>query len=151
MPRNTRDIFQFIPCGLAPMLLIYDIKNRPWLYEPVPSGNSDFNKIGALIASLFKRKQYSSEIIYVKPEDLQSLFASNSFFTKKMISKELNIIEDYQFLFFEFCSAQQIDMQLISEKKSLELLELLMAYSRDFKSFLLENPKDGVVIFNGQY
>jgi hypothetical protein len=68
-----------------------------------------------------------------------------------MLSKELNIIEDYQFLFFEFWSVQQIDMQLISEKKSLELLELLMAYSRDFKSFLLENSKDGVVIFNGQY
>lgn len=119
-----------------------DIKNRPYLYEPAPSGNMDFNKIGALIASLFKKKQYSSEISYLKPEDLQSLFASDSFFTTKMLSEEFNISEDYQFLFFEFCSAQQIDMFLISEAKSLELLELLMAYSKNFKKILVENSKD---------
>lgn len=65
------------------------------------------------------KKVRAPEIVYPSPEDLERLFASDAFFTPKLLSEDLNISEAYKHLFFEYCSAQNIDTALIKQKKHL--------------------------------
>lgn len=97
--------------------------------------------VGA-IGKLFKKKNKSPEIRYILAEDLEKLFKTSSFFTKRLLLDDLKIPRDYQYLFFEYCSAQSINYNLIASKKEIELLDLLNAYSIEFRELLSEHQKD---------
>ena len=97
--------------------------------------------IGA-IGKLFKRKNKTSEIRFIKAEDLEKLFKSSSFFTQRLLLNDLKIPKDYQYLFFDYCSAQQLNYNLIAAKKDIELLDLLNTYSIDFRDLLKAYQKD---------
>ncbi|MBO6632472.1 MAG: hypothetical protein JJ905_09950 [Psychroserpens sp.] len=97
--------------------------------------------VGA-IGKLFKRKNKKPEIRYVEADDLEKLFKNSSFFTQRLLLNDLAIPEDYQYLFFEYCSAQTINYNLIAAKKEIELLDLLNGYSKEFHKLLEEYQED---------
>ncbi len=115
-----------------------DVKNRPYLYNGAPSGNMDFMAIGRLIGNLFKKKNKIPDIIYLSSKDIENIFKKNSFFTQKLLMDDLNIKPTHNYLFFEYCSAQNIDSKLIDEGRTLELLEQFLIYSREFNQFTSE-------------
>lgn len=106
--------------------------------------NPTLNVLGLIgaIGKLFKRKNKTPEVRYVLAEDLEKLFKSSSFFTQRLLSNDLKIPKDYQYLFFEYCSAQTINYNLIAAKKEIELLDLLNAYSIEFLDLLKDYQKD---------
>lgn len=97
--------------------------------------------IGA-IGKLFKRKNKTPEIRYVEADDLDKLFKKSTFFTQRLLVNDLKIQKDYHYLFFEYCSAQNINYNLIAGKKEIELMDLLNAYSTEFRELLKEYQKD---------
>ncbi|WP_204345400.1 hypothetical protein [Psychroserpens algicola] len=117
-----------------------DIKNRPHLYSPQASGNMDFIAIGKLIGKLFK-KEKAEAIDYIKTEDLVTLFKDHKLFNKSFLVSELKIPKDLQHLFFELCSAKNIDKKIITENRDMELLDLLIVSNEEFQKLLLEHKK----------
>lgn len=97
--------------------------------------------IGA-IGKLFKRKNKTPETRYVEADDLDKLFKKSTFFTQRLLVNDLKIQKDYHYLFFEYCSAQNINYNLIAGKKEIELMDLLNAYSTEFRELLKEYQKD---------
>ncbi len=119
-----------------------DVKNRPYLYSAPSNGNMDFVAIAKLIGKLFKKKKSTPEISYAAADDFKKLFEKDQFFNPKMLSEELGIAKDHQFLFFEYCSAKNIHIKLISEQRNMELLELFLTYSKEFNILIEKNTKD---------
>lgn len=117
-----------------------DIKRNPYKYGPPPNPNFDAIAVIGLIAKLFKKKKNKSEIEYIEYEDLKKLFSDNRFFNEQLLFSDLKIPKEYKSLFFEFCSVQNINKTLISEKRDLELLDILLKYSNMFLE-LLQNPE----------
>lgn len=97
--------------------------------------------IGA-IGKLFKRKNKLPQIRLIEADDLLSLFESSSFFNENLLLQQLNIPKDYHYLYFEYCSAQNINYNLIAAKKDVELLDLLNTYSLEFLELLETYKKD---------
>ncbi len=91
-------------------LIKEDIKNNPHLYQP--SGATygvDFIYLIAQVAKLFKReKSAAPAYTSITYSQMDSLFNNSSFFTKRLITEDLNIPEDRTKLFFDFCVAKQL-------------------------------------------
>jgi len=119
-----------------------DIKNRPYLYGAQPSSNIDFVAIGRLIGKLFKNKNKQPEIEYIKTEDFITLFENNRLFNQALLISELKISKESQYLFFEYCSAQNINKKLIIEHRDIELLDYLIISSTSFHALVDNYDKD---------
>lgn len=119
-----------------------DYKERPYLYQPPPSGNMDFVAIAKLIGKLFKKKNKTPEIVYAETEDFIHLFETHSFFNSRMLTKELKIPNEYHQLFFDFCSAKNINKALIDTNQELPLLDRLNTLSKEFNLMLKEQQQD---------
>nr|WP_255572947.1 carboxypeptidase-like regulatory domain-containing protein [Hanstruepera marina] len=117
-----------------------DMKNNPHLYNPPPSGNIDFVKIFGMISKLFKNKKKTVQEIALY-QDFNHLFLTDSFFTEDLLKNELNIPDNLKQLFFEYCSAHQIDKKLFSKENQVQLLEELIQLSQSFL-ILVENHKN---------
>lgn len=122
--------------------LANDIKNRPYLYGIQPSSNIDFIAIGRLIGGLFKKKNKTPDLVYIKTEDLINLFKKNRLFNQALLISELKISEEFQYLFFEYCSTQNINMALIIEHRDIELLDYLIVSGKEFNAILDKHVND---------
>ena len=116
-----------------------DILNRRYYYEPTPNGNANLLALPGLIISLFTKKNKKTEINYLSSEDLKKLFNEDRFFSEKLLSEELRINKQDQYLFFEYCAAKNIDSSLVTNSRDMELLELLLSYSSEFNQLFIEN------------
>ncbi|MBR9913997.1 MAG: carboxypeptidase-like regulatory domain-containing protein [Algicola sp.] len=121
--------------------LANDIKNRPWLYGMQPSSNIDFIALGKKIVKLFKKKKTKTTITYITPEDLENCFEESSLFTRTFLKEELHIPMDYQYLFFDYCSAQNLNSKLLDKQNEFLLLEALIEHSKTFHKLLAESEK----------
>jgi hypothetical protein len=113
-----------------------DIKNRPYLYSVQPSSNIDIIAIGRLIGSLFKTKNKLPEITYISSGDLVTLFENNRLFNQALIISELKIKKELQYLFFEYCSAKNINKTLITQHRDIELLDHLIESGEVFNALV---------------
>lgn len=119
-----------------------DLIDKHYLYEPAPNTNMNLLAIAGMIGKLFKGKNKEPEIAYASAEDLQTLFEKDSFFNQTLLLNDLKIKESKQFLFFEYCSAQNINTKLINDNKSINLLELLLKYSEEFNKIVESSIKN---------
>ena len=123
-----------------------DIKRRPYLYGPPSRGNLDFIAIAKLIGKLFKRKTSKQEAYYqvktINYDDLKSLFESDPFFNIDLLHNELQIPEDYKYLFYEYCETKEIDKNLLEKENNFLLLDAFMTTSKEFIKILKDYKKD---------
>ena len=101
----------------------------------------DIIKIIGLIGKLFKKKK-TDIIVYATHTDFKNLFEKDSFFNKALLTKDLKIEDDYKYLFFEFCDAKQINIELLNKKHQVELLERLFKISEEFLTFVSQYKED---------
>jgi len=119
-----------------------DIKNNPHLYGKNPGG-MDFMAIGRLIGKLFKSKRQNVEIPTPATfADFKKLFETDSYFTMKFLKTELQIPEDYTYLFMDYCEAQFIDSKLLTEENRFMLLDVFLRYSEEFLEILKAQKKE---------
>lgn len=59
-----------------------------------------------------------------------------------MLISELKISEEFQYLFFEYCSTQNINMALIIEHRDIELLDYLIVSGKEFNAILDKHVND---------
>lgn len=123
-----------------------DIKRRPHLYAPPTSGNIDFITIAKLIGKLFKRKKPKHETSYldekINYDDIKALFESDAYFNSDILHNELQIPEDYKYLFYEFCEAKALDKTLLENENNFLLLDAFMTSSKEFLQILEDHKKD---------
>ncbi|WP_179345265.1 hypothetical protein [Winogradskyella ursingii] len=121
-------------------LIKEDIKNNPHLYQPAGATYGvDFIYLIGQVIKLFKRKDTYKEPIYapITYMQLDSLFAKNSFFNERLLTKSLKIPLEKKYLFLEFLEAKQLSSELLKEDKKMDLLEA-MVQSSDLFLILLE-------------
>lgn len=121
--------------------LANDIKNRPYLYSPKPSSSMDFIAIGNLIGKLFKKKR-KDKVTYITAEDLQKKFKESSLFDTTFLTEELHVSKDYAFLFFEYCSAQNLNSNLLSKQNEFLLIDKLLIHSKTFNKLIEDYKKN---------
>ncbi|WP_299335535.1 hypothetical protein [uncultured Psychroserpens sp.] len=92
------------------------------------------------IGKLFKKKQV--EIKKIEVEDLQRVFTESTLFTTPFLRNELHISEIYEFLFFEYCSAQHLDLYLLEKDNEFLLLDELLIHSKAFNKLVEDYEKD---------
>ncbi|TXE17492.1 hypothetical protein ES692_09460 [Psychroserpens burtonensis] len=71
-----------------------------------------------------------------------TLFENNRLFNQSLLISELKIPAELQYLFFEYCSAQNINKTLIMEHREIELLDYLIISSEAFNSLLARQVDD---------
>lgn len=114
-----------------------DMKRRPYLYSPPPSGNIDFIAIGKLIGKLFKsKKKKKSPFEPLSYKTIDSLFSKDNFFNDKLLTKELKVQKKLKYLFFEFCEVKQINKGLLKGDNKFLLLDAFMTCSNEFSVFI---------------
>ncbi|WP_347922043.1 hypothetical protein [Pontimicrobium sp. SW4] len=114
-----------------------DMKRRPYLYAPPPSGNIDFAAIGKLIGKLFKRKKNRKpQFTPLSYKSIDSLFNTDSFFNDKLLTEELKVPKEYKYLFFEYCDVKQINNDLLKDSNKFLLLDAFMKCSIEFLEFI---------------
>ncbi|AXT19337.1 hypothetical protein D7030_13025 [Flavobacteriaceae bacterium AU392] len=119
-----------------------DIKQRPYLYQPPPSGNADILAIVGLVAKLFKSKKPKKEpLIPIGYEAFKTLFATSDFFTESLLKHQLHISDENKYSFFGYCSERGIDSKLLSKNKRILLLEELVKSSNEFLIVMEKNKK----------
>ncbi|WP_435412625.1 hypothetical protein [Psychroserpens mesophilus] len=120
-----------------------DIKKNPIQYQGTPSGNMDFIAIIGMIGKLFKsKKSKEAPTIPITYKDFDSLFNTNPFFNKALLTVDLNIPKEYHALFFNYCDAKAIDSKLLAINKQVDLLEELVICSQEFQKIIKESKKD---------
>lgn len=128
-------------------LIKEDIKRNPGLYQsPNAQYGVDFIYLIGQVVKLFKRKR-SKESTY-KPityKQMDSLFATSSFFNKRLATENLKIPEDKAKLFYDFCSAKGISSKLLLEENKMILLEELVVNSQLFLILLEEYGEQATV------
>lgn len=110
-----------------------NMKNNPHLYMPKSSYSKgiNFGELAKLIGlkKLFKKKNIKNTIKY---NQIDSLFDCSKLFNNKLLSNHLKINKEYKCLFFEYCEAQKLGANLLSEKNNLIFLDSLYKCSIDF-------------------
>ncbi|MEY8848669.1 hypothetical protein AB9K26_07630 [Psychroserpens sp. XS_ASV72] len=119
-----------------------DIKRNPWKYGHQPSGNIDFVAIAKMIGKLFKKKRKKELFTPISYKRMDSLFSKSNFFNKTLLMVDLNIPEDYHYLFFDYLETKNIDTKLLDSKKQMELLEEIVVASQEFHNIIEEAKKD---------
>ncbi|WP_298897112.1 hypothetical protein [uncultured Psychroserpens sp.] len=100
----------------------------------------DLIGLAKAIGKLFKKKTVEVKVIEV--EDLLKLFEKGALFNTVFLRNELNIQEAYDYLFFEYCSAQQLSPSLLLKDNEFMLLDELLKHSKAFNILLEEHKKD---------
>jgi Holliday junction resolvase len=101
----------------------------------------DLIAVTKLIGKLFKKKNRQADVIYVAPEDLVTLFETNTYFNQKYLITQLEIPKPYQQLFFDYCSAQQLNTTILKKENEFMLVDLLLTHSEAFKKILEAHTK----------
>jgi hypothetical protein len=102
----------------------------------------DLIAVAKLISQLFKKKNRASDLVYVMPEDLIILFETNTYFNQKYLTKQLEIPKPYQQLFFDYCSAQQLNSTILKKENEFALVDALLIHSDAFKKILEAHTKN---------
>ena len=102
----------------------------------------DLIAVAKLIGSLFKNKNKKPDVVYVTPEDLVTLFETNTYFNQKYLSSQLDIPKPYQQLFFDYFSAQQLEVSILKKENEFKLVDALLIHSTAFKNILKEHTKE---------
>jgi len=118
-----------------------DIENNPFKYGTAPAGGVNLMTLVKLVASIFKKKP-EEEVKLVIQTDLINLFKEDKFFTETLLENTLGIPKQYKNLFFEYCSAKQINAELLLEKNKIQLLDILVVSSNEFKDIIAEYERD---------
>lgn len=92
------------------------------------------------IGKLFKKKKVV--ISKIEIEDLQRTFEESGLFTIPLLRNELKIPEAYEFLFFEYCSVQNMGLYLLKKDNEFSLLDELLIHSKAFNELVDEHKKD---------
>lgn len=128
-------------------LIKEDMKRNPDLYQsPNAQYGVDFIYLIGQVVKLFKRKR-PKEPTY-KPityKQMDSLFATSSFFNKRLATENLKIPEDKAKLFYDFCSAKGISSELLKDENKMMLLEELVVNSQLFLILLEEYGEEATV------
>ncbi|MGB5943001.1 MAG: hypothetical protein WBG71_08980 [Leeuwenhoekiella sp.] len=122
--------------------IVQDRKKNPYLYYPQGSQRGiDFLQLAGMIAKLLKNKDKVKEPEYEDLDylDFQKLFATHNFFNEEFLRKQLQIKEEYETLFFDFCAANGLSERLLLERNQLELIDFLVEQSRAFHKILEES------------
>jgi hypothetical protein len=129
-------------------LIKEDMKRNPHLYMPEEAYyGGNLLALIDLVAKLFKKKNKYKEPIY-KPityKQMDSLFATSSFFNKRLVTENLKIPEDKAKLFYDFCSAKGISSELLKDENKIMLLEELVVNSQLFLILLEEYGEEATV------
>ena len=118
-----------------------DLKDNPDSYEPPPTGNMDFVKIAELLVKLIKKKKSKKApipIVNITQKQLDSLFSTDNYFNEQLLTIDLKVPNEYKFLFFDYCSAQNLDSKLLLKDNEFLLLNELTRYSETFLKHLSE-------------
>jgi len=102
----------------------------------------DLIAVAKLIGNLFKSKNKKPDVVYVTPEDLITLFETNTYFNQKYLTYQLEIPKPYQQLFFDYCSAQNLNATILKKENEFELVDALLTHSNAFKIILKEHTKN---------
>nr|WP_321230509.1 hypothetical protein [uncultured Psychroserpens sp.] len=102
----------------------------------------DLIAVAKLIGNLFKNKNKAPDVVYVTPEDLITLFETNTYFNQKYLTSQLEIPKPYQQLFFDYCSAQQLNVTILKKENEFDLVDALLLHSDAFKKILEEHTKN---------
>jgi len=117
-----------------------DLKRNPHKYYPASNtAGVDFIYLAKLIGSLFKKNNKTGPPL-AKYNDFKTLFENDSYFNTKFLAEELNISEDYKFLFFEYCETKGIKKSLFDEDNAFLLTDVLLKTSDEFHEFLKKSP-----------
>jgi hypothetical protein len=101
----------------------------------------DLIAVAKLIGKLFKKKNTKPDVIYVAPEDLVTLFETNTYFNQKYLTTQLDIPKPYQQLFFDYCSAQRLNITILKKQNEFALVDALLIHSKAFKKILETHTK----------
>ncbi|WP_299224213.1 hypothetical protein [uncultured Psychroserpens sp.] len=119
-----------------------DMKRNPHLYSKPSANGGNILAIIGLIGKLFKKKKIEEErLVPITYQDLNTLFENDRFFNKKLLAFDLNITEEIQPLFFDYCDAKGIDSKLLAKDKQVELLEILVTCSEEFLALIEASKK----------
>jgi len=102
----------------------------------------DLIAVAKLIGNIFKNKNKTPDAVYVAAEDLETLFETNTYFNQKYLTSQLEIQKPYQQLFFDYCSAQQLNVTILKKENEFELVDALLIHSEAFKKILEEHTKN---------
>ncbi|MBT8244381.1 MAG: hypothetical protein HKP48_08460 [Winogradskyella sp.] len=112
-------------------IIALDKKKEPQKYNAAPKYGLDFIQVAKLIGKLFKKKRKPIPNT-LKYNQYKLLFAENNFFTKKLLTEDLKIQEQYHSLFFEFLEEKAIPEVKLDYSKRLQLLNDFTMYSQEF-------------------
>ncbi len=116
-----------------------DIKNNPHKYKQHSKYGLDFVYLAKKIFAS-KHKSNSKKAPYLEVKALDSLFKNDSFFTMKLLREDLNI--DNPSLFLDYCETKKINTNLLSEDSKLKLLDIFVAYSKEFIKLTSLTPEN---------
>ena len=102
----------------------------------------DLIAVAKLIGKIFKKKKREPDVVYVVPEDLITLFETNTYFNQKYLTTQLEIPKPYQQLFFDYCSAQYLNISILKKENEFDLVDALLIHSDAFKKILEEHTKN---------
>lgn len=113
-----------------------DIKNRPHLYAH-QNTRGDLKLLIKAIIDVFKsKKSKETPIQAINYKQLYTLFNSNAFFNKKLLTNDLNIEDKYIPLFFDYCDTKQLKDDLLKERNRIILLDSLVKFSKEFTTLI---------------
>lgn len=112
-------------------VIAIDKKAEPQKYTAAPKYGLDFIQVAKLIGKLFKKKKAKAPNT-LNYKQYQKLFENNNFFTKKLLTEDLNIPEQYHSLYFEYLEEKQIPETKLNYAKRLQLLDDFTLYSQEF-------------------
>jgi hypothetical protein len=116
-----------------------DIKNNPHKYKEHAKYGLDFVYLAKKIVS-GKTKKQSEKPRFINYKILDSLFKNDSFFNLKLLKEDLHI--EAPLLFLEYCATKNIKTALLSQTSRLELLDILVKYSKEFLRLPLYNKSE---------
>lgn len=128
-------------------LIKEDMKRNPGLYQsPNAQYGVDFIYLIGQVVKLFKRKRPKKPTYEpITYKQMDSLFATSSFFNKQLATENLKIPEDKAKLFYDFCSAKGISSELLKDENKMMLLEELVVNSQLFLILLEEYGEEATV------
>lgn len=108
-----------------------DKKKEVQQYTPAPKYGLDFIRVAKFIGKLFKKNKtpVPNTLSY---NQYKLLFEENNFFTKKMLTEDLKVPEQYHSLFFEFLEEKAIPENKLNYNLRLQLLNDFTMYSEEF-------------------
>lgn len=112
-------------------IIAIDKKKEPQKYTAAPKYGLDFIQVAKLIGKLFKKKKVEipNTLDY---KQFELLFRKNNFFTKKLLTEDLNVPKKYHSLFYEFLEEKNISESKLNYDKRLELLDEFTLHSQEF-------------------